>query len=88
MLTLTQLVVCHKEFLKLSFSLLLFIMLSVLLLFSSYCIMIQQENVEKISAYECGFQPFEDTRIKFDVRYYLVGILFPISDPEIMFLFP
>jgi NADH-quinone oxidoreductase subunit A len=50
--------------------------------------MFQQEDIEKVSAYECGFQPFEDTRIKFDVRYYLVGILFLIFDPEIMFIFP
>ncbi len=43
---------------------------------------------EKLSAYECGFEPFEDSRIKFDVRYYLVAILFIIFDLEIAFLFP
>ena len=43
---------------------------------------------EKVSAYECGFEPFEDSRIKFDVRYYLVAILFIIFDLEIAFLFP
>jgi len=42
----------------------------------------------KISAYECGFEAFEDTRRKFDVRYYLVAILFIIFDLEIAFLFP
>ncbi len=43
---------------------------------------------EKNSPYECGFEAFEDTRMKFDVRYYLVAILFIIFDLEIAFLFP
>ena len=43
---------------------------------------------EKLSQYECGFEPFEDSRMKFDVRYYLVAILFIIFDLEIAFLFP
>ena len=47
-----------------------------------------EKDQEKLSAYECGFEPFEDSRIKFDVRYYLVAILFIIFDLEIAFLFP
>merc|ERR1712146_530516 len=43
---------------------------------------------EKLSAYECGFEPFEDARVKFDVRFYLVAILFIIFDLEVAFLFP
>ena len=43
---------------------------------------------EKLSAYECGFEPFEDSRMEFDVRFYLVAILFIIFDLEIAFLFP
>ena len=43
---------------------------------------------EKLSAYECGFEAFEDSRIEFDVRFYLVAILFIIFDLEIAFLFP
>ena len=43
---------------------------------------------EKLSPYECGFEAFEDSRMKFDVRYYLVAILFIIFDLEIAFLFP
>ena len=43
---------------------------------------------EKLSAFECGFEPFEDARMKFDVRYYLVAILFILFDLEIAFLFP
>jgi NADH:ubiquinone oxidoreductase subunit 3 (subunit A) len=43
---------------------------------------------EKLSAFECGFVPFEDARMKFDVRYYLIAILFILFDLEIAFLFP
>jgi len=46
------------------------------------------EDRAKLSPYECGFEPFEDTRMKFDVRYYLVAILFIVFDLEIAFLFP
>jgi NADH-quinone oxidoreductase subunit A len=46
------------------------------------------KTTEKLSPYECGFEPFEDSRIRFDVRYYLVAILFIIFDLEIAFLFP
>ena len=45
-------------------------------------------DAQKLSAYECGFEAFEDSRMKFDVRYYLVAILFIIFDLEIAFLFP
>ena len=45
-------------------------------------------NTEKLSPYECGFEAFEDARMKFDVRYYLVAILFILFDLEIAFLFP
>ncbi|MEA5445818.1 NADH-quinone oxidoreductase subunit A [Gammaproteobacteria bacterium AB-CW1] len=48
----------------------------------------QNPDAEKNSPYECGFEAFEDTRMKFDVRYYLVAILFIIFDLEIAFLFP
>jgi NADH-quinone oxidoreductase subunit A len=45
-------------------------------------------NPEKLSQYECGFEPFEDARLKFDVRFYLVAILFIVFDLEVAFLFP
>ena len=48
----------------------------------------RRPDSEKLSAYECGFEPFEDTRARFDVRYYLVAILFIVFDLEIAFLFP
>ncbi len=47
-----------------------------------------RKDSQKLSAYECGFDAFEDTRMKFDVRYYLVAILFIVFDLEIAFLFP
>jgi NADH-quinone oxidoreductase subunit A len=47
-----------------------------------------KDDVEKVSPYECGFEAFEDSRMKFDVRYYLVAILFIVFDLEIAFLFP
>lgn len=45
-------------------------------------------DTEKVSAYECGFEAFDDSRMKFDVRFYLVAILFIIFDIEVAFLFP
>ena len=48
----------------------------------------QNPDPEKLSPYECGFEAFEDARMKFDVRYYLVAILFILFDLEIAFLFP
>jgi NADH-quinone oxidoreductase subunit A len=48
----------------------------------------QQPDTAKLSPYECGFEPFDDARIRFDVRYYLVAILFIIFDLEVAFLFP
>ncbi len=48
----------------------------------------QHPDAEKLSSYECGFEPFEDTRGRFDVRFYLVAILFIIFDLEVAFLFP
>ncbi len=54
------------------------------------CFFVSQPKVdnEKTSAYECGFEPFENARIKFNIHYYLIAILFIIFDAEIIFLFP
>ena len=54
----------------------------------SYALGRQRPDSEKLSPYECGFEPFDDARIRFDVRYYLVAILFIIFDLEVAFLFP
>ncbi|MEI8394626.1 MAG: NADH-quinone oxidoreductase subunit A [Rhodospirillaceae bacterium] len=57
-------------------------------LFASWMVGVRKPDSEKLSPYECGFAPFSDTRAKFDVRYYLVSILFIIFDLEVAFLFP
>lgn len=62
--------------------------LSLVIVLGSMLLVTRTGDIEKISAYECGFHPFEDTRSRFDVRFYLVAILFIIFDLEIMFLFP
>ena len=62
--------------------------LAAVILLASYVIARQRPDAEKLSAYECGFEPFEDTRGRFDVRFYLVAILFIIFDLEVAFLFP
>ena len=48
----------------------------------------KRPTAEKLSPYECGFEPFEDARMQFDVRYYLIAILFIVFDLEIAFIFP
>jgi NADH-quinone oxidoreductase subunit A len=48
----------------------------------------RRPNAEKLSPYECGFEAFEDSRVRFDVRYYLVAIIFIVFDLEIAFFFP
>ena len=58
------------------------------ILLASLIIARQKPDTAKLSPYECGFEPFEDARIKFDVRFYLVAILFIIFDLEVAFLFP
>ena len=63
-------------------------LLSTLIFLFSYLLVFQKADQEKLSAYECGFNPFEDARLTFDIRFYLVAILFLIFDLEISFLFP
>src|SRR6476660_6163983 len=58
------------------------------LLVAPFVIAYQNPDPEKLSAYECGFNAFDDARMKFDVRFYLVSILFIIFDLEVAFLFP
>ena len=62
--------------------------LGVVLLSLGFLIGHGSKDEEKLSPYECGFEAFDDSRMKFDVRYYLVAILFIIFDLEIAFLFP
>ena len=62
--------------------------LSNIIFFLSYFLASQRPDNEKSSAYECGFDPFDEARGKFDIRFYLVAILFIIFDLEVSFLFP
>lgn len=78
----------YNEILKIlvysSFSL----VLCVIILFFSYRFSLYIPDTEKVSAYECGFDPYEDARNVFDVRFYLIAILFIIFDLEAVFFFP
>jgi len=62
--------------------------LGIVLILAAVIIAVRHPDAEKVSAYECGFNAFDDARMKFDVRFYLVSILFIIFDLEIAFLFP
>ncbi len=64
------------------------LLISGIVLFLSYLLAIQTPDSEKTSAYECGFEPFEDARNRFDIRFYIVAILFLIFDLEVAYLFP
>ena len=80
------------EFLKDYFTIILFLLialsLSVGFIVINFIFSPKNPDPEKLSAYECGFEPFGDSRMEFDVRFYLVAILFIIFDLEIAFLFP
>jgi NADH-quinone oxidoreductase subunit A len=62
--------------------------IAVAMVAASFVLARQHPDPEKLSPYECGFDPFADARVRFDVRYYLVAILFIIFDLEVAFLFP
>lgn len=64
------------------------IVLSVIIVLFSYLLAIQKPETEKLSTYECGFEPYEDARHTFDVKFYLIAILFIVFDIETMFLIP
>ncbi len=66
----------------------IFLIIGLILFSVSFFFVYQQPNNEKVSSYECGFNPFGDARNKFEIRYYLVAILFIIFDLELLFLFP
>ena len=80
------------EFLTDYLSIIIFVFIALALsigfVFINFAASPKNPDPEKLSAYECGFSPFSDSRIKFDVRFYLVAILFIIFDLEIAFLFP
>lgn len=80
------------ELLREYFAVLVFLgiasVLGALMLASAGIVAVSRPDPEKVSSYECGFNAFDDARMKFDVRFYLVAILFIIFDLEVAFLFP
>jgi NADH-quinone oxidoreductase subunit A len=64
------------------------LVIGIALLVAPFVVAYKKPDAEKLSAYECGFNAFDDARMKFDVRFYLVAILFIIFDLEVAFLFP
>lgn len=64
------------------------VVLSVLLITISFLLAVKKPDAEKLSPYECGFEPFGMSRQKFDIRYYLVSLLFILFDLEVVYLFP
>jgi NADH-quinone oxidoreductase subunit A len=77
-----------REYLPIIIFLGLAVALGLVFLIAALVLAVRHPDPEKISAYECGFNAFDDARMKFDVRFYLVSLLFIIFDLEIAFLFP
>ena len=77
-----------KDYLPIILFLIIALTLSLAFIMINFILSPKNPDPEKLSAYECGFEPFEDSRMEFDVRFYLVAILFIIFDLEIAFLFP
>ena len=77
-----------QEYLTIILFLIVALILSCAFVAVNFILSPKNPDPEKLSAYECGFEPFEDSRMEFDVRFYLVAILFIIFDLEIAFLFP
>ena len=76
------------EYLNILIFILIATIISFIVFLLNYFLILREYDIEKVSAYECGFEPFEDVRNTFDVRFYLAAILFIIFDLEITFLFP
>jgi len=77
-----------QDYLSIIIFLFVALALSVGFIFLNYVFSPSNPDPEKLSAYECGFEAFDDSRMEFDIRFYLVAILFIIFDLEIAFLFP
>ena len=77
-----------KDYLSILIFLFIALFLSIGFIFVNFLFSPKNPDPEKLSAYECGFEAFDDSRMEFDVRFYLVAILFIIFDLEIAFLFP
>jgi|TARA_B110000238_G_scaffold180024_1_gene203762 NADH:ubiquinone oxidoreductase subunit 3 (subunit A) len=76
------------EYLSILIYLIVAVLLSIIIITFSYLLVVQNPETEKMSAYECGFEPYEDARQKFDVKFYLIAMLFIVFDIETMYLIP
>lgn len=79
---------CFQEYYPIFIFLCFSLLLALLIFGASYSLSFLKSDNEKLSSYECGFDPYEDARNAFDVRFYLVAILFLLFDVETIFLFP
>lgn len=77
----------REEYLPVLLTIIVAFILSVVIVSLSYFLSVQNPETEKLSAYECGFEPYEDSRHKFNVNFYIVAILFIVFDIEAMYLF-
>lgn len=77
-----------KEYIPILIIIIFSLILSCIIVLASYIFSLKNGDIEKLSIYECGFDPLGDSRQKFEVRFFLVGIIFIIFDLEISFLFP
>ena len=77
-----------EEYLSIFIYLLFAIFLGSLIVALSYFLITQSPETEKLSTYECGFEPYEDTRNQFNIRFYIIAILFILFDIEIIFMLP
>ena len=78
----------YSDYLPILIFLTIAVLLSCLLITLSYLLAVQNPETEKLSTYECGFEPYEDARNIFDVKFYIVAIMFIVFDIETMFLLP
>lgn len=87
-MTITEYSIVVKDYLALFIMLVIAVLLTAVILAFSYFLARQNPDSEKLTAYECGFEPYEDSRHIFDVRFCVIAILFVIFDIEMLFLIP
>lgn len=78
----------QKNYLFIFIFILISLLLSIIIFILSFTFIKQEDDLEKLTAYECGFNPYDDARKVFDVKFYIIGILFIIFDLEALYIFP
>lgn len=84
----TNNILFYSEFVNVLIFFLIAVIVACVIIMASYLLVSQNPDTEKLSTYECGFEPYEDARHVFDVKFYIVAILFIVFDLETMFLLP